>query len=508
MGWQCAHAQGRDEVLNSVSPEPEVEDSAPWSDTQEVRVSLSHPYAMRLVFSAIFLGALVIALRVIFNPTTSWPNPTGHALLEICSVLIASGIAYCLWVQYAVSAEQRILLTTVAVSGLMLGGCAHVVTFVSALGSWGAAEKAGLQYYGAWRVAAACLFIAAAGSTAVGSKPYHRRTGLRTLIGSLVLSLLLASAAIILSRYWPRIHEVSPNAAVVYQAVRWASSSILTHILPLAATVAAFMAFARRYMQDEDVFSDSITKCLLLIAIAHVAGIASTGTYDLVWWSSHVFGIAALLVLLVKLATEFGASYANAEARIEHLEAVHYISSRISHTLDLRVVMLVLVSDIANMLSARFASVMLSDETGETLSTVATHGLPESPLKSGHPQKVEGSGRPGFHSGHTARAFREKRVCTVDDVHTDVEFVPWRLLAQSDGYAISVPLVYQDVALGILDLFFDKHVPLNDERIRLFETLASAAAVAIANAQLYDTTLQAQSEGAEAASFLRLKLAS
>jgi GAF domain-containing protein len=152
--------------------------------------------------------------------------------------------------------------------------------------------------------------------------------------------------------------------------------------------------------------------------------------------------------------------------------------------------------------------VMLVDDTGETLKTVATHGLPESPLKSSESQKIEGSGRPAFYSGHTARAFREKRVCIVDDVFTDVEFVPWKVLAQCDGYAVSAPLVYQDVALGVLNLFFDAHVPLNDERIRLFETLASAAAVSVANAQLYDRALESHPSDADTANLFRLRLAS
>jgi len=146
------------------------------------------------------------------------------------------------------------------------------------------------------------------------------------------------------------------------------------------------------------------------------------------------------------------------------------------------------------MLSARFASVMLADDTGEALTTVVTHGLPEDLLSPIEPQAVEASGRPAFYSGHTARAFREKRVCVVDDVYTDIEFVPWRLLAQCDGYTVSVPLAYQEIPLGVMNLFFDRHVPLNDERIRLFQTLASSATAAIVNAQLYSKGVRGKSE--------------
>ena len=60
---------------------------------------------------------------------------------------------------------------------------------------------------------------------------------------------------------------------------------------------------------------------------------------------------------------------------------------------------------------------------------------------------------------------------------------------------MSVPLVYHDLALGVLNLFFERHVSLNDERIKLFQTLASSASVAIVNAQLYDRTLSESEEG-------------
>jgi transcriptional regulator with GAF, ATPase, and Fis domain len=266
----------------------------------------------------------------------------------------------------------------------------------------------------------------------------------------------------------------------------------------------ALITHIRGFAVKEDDLSKRLVPFLTLAVSAGAGSLASHHDFDMVWWVSHALYICGMMVLLTELGIQFGSSYSDAQSRIKHMEAVHYMSSRLTNTLDLRVVLLALVSDTASMLSAKFASVMLSDDSGQTLTTEVTYGLPESPLRQRKPQEVEGKGYPAFYSGHTARAFREKRICTVDDVFTDVEFLPWKVLARHDGYAVSVPLVYHDLALGVLSLFFEKHVALNDEKIKLFQTLASSASVAIVNAQLYDRTMQDESEEGDAPFSLRL----
>ena len=468
------------------------------------------PYVARLLIWSMFLLASVVALRVLFVPGVSWHSVVGHTFLEVCGVLIAGAVVYCLWVQYCVSTERWILLATIAFSGLMLGELAHALASTA---NSSFIQKVGSHYYGAWRITAAFLLIAAARNTARDSKQHCRRIGLQTLADSLAFSVCVTAAALVFTRSWPHVQDTFPGplATISHYASLSVASPLLIHALCLAALGAAFIVFASRHIRQEDIFSKGITNYLLLAASGQAVRLASAGSFDPALWISHVFEVAALLVLLIELAIQVGISYADAHARIEHLEAVHYMSSHLSNTLDLKVILSALVSDTAGMLSARCASVMLADDAGETLRTVATHGLPKSLLGPTEPYKVEGDGRPGFYLGHTARAFKEKRVCVVGDVYTDAEFIPWRQLAPCDGYSVSVPLIHQDAALGVLNLFFEKHVLLNDERIRLFETLASAASAAITNAQAYEKTIQAAVDASSAQSddeFQNLKAAS
>ena len=467
--------------------EHEAEDWA--GDPRAGRIGeLGRPSVTRLVIWFLILGVSIAALRMLLGPSITWQSNIGHALLEVCGVLITGGIVYCLWMQYCVSSERWILITAIAFSGLMIGELVHAVTLGAALNSTGTLQKLGFHYYLSWKLVAAGLLIISSGSTALESKHECRDKGLHVFGTAALLSFCITGSALILVRLWPRIESTLPDAFVktVYQLDPYPLISGLC----LAALGLACLKFAQRHIHQEDVFSDGIAKCLMLMTCAQAASLVSASEYDVLGWLSRLMWIGGLSVLLVRLGAEFGSSYADAHARVEHLETVHHISSRLNNTLDLGTVLRVLVSDMSDMLSARFASVMLVDEEGGSLATAVTHGLPEEPLGSNRPNKLDGKAAPGSYEGHTLRAFREKRICVVDDVHTDVEFVPWKLLARYDGYAVSVPLIYQENALGVLNLFFDKHIRLNDERLRLFQTLASAGAVAVYNAQLYGKTVR------------------
>jgi hypothetical protein len=359
-----------------------------------------------------------------------------------------------------------------------------------------------------WQSVSAYLFAIAVYQRATDARETTRKIGIRKLLETLAFTCFVIIIGRILTSHWSEIADRLPH--VIATATTWGSKQLLhpttLNLFHLFALVTALIGFTRRYSVEEDAIIGGIIKYLILATNGQFAALLSSKNFDLHWWLSHWLFTIGLLVLITRLATEFGRSYSDAHAHIDHLEAVHHVSSQLSNTLDLRVVLLTLVAEASSMLSARFAAVMLADSEGETLTTVVTHGIPEDLLAPTEPQKIEGGGRPAFYSGHTARAFREKRICVVDDVYTDVEFIPWRILAQYDGYTVSIPLIYHGLALGVLNLFFENHVPLNDERVKLFETLASAASVAIVNAQLYEKSLQTGSS--EVGELFSLRMAS
>jgi len=420
---------------------------------------------------------------------TVWPNPVADALLDFYVASLAICVTYLLSVQYCVASKRRSLLAAIAFTGLAIGKAACSLSILLAHSSPGYLRMLLNDFNEAWQIAAALLLIAAARNTTWDIKYKCRRHVQHSLFGVLGFSLLVFGLSVRLVQFSPHLQRtLSAFMAGHYQAPLLVYMHSAMSILTAGLMLTAVTIFARELVERRKPNNDGFIGCLLLLAAGQISMLLSASGYDVAYWMSHVYQLSAYCVLLAKLASEFGASYEDAHTRIEHLEAVHFIASRLNGVLDLRMILLTFVSDAAKMLSARFSAIMLADDACETLTTIATYGLRDSPFRPSEPLPVNGSGRPAFYSGHTARAVKERRICIVDDVYTDIDFVPWRLLAKYDGYTVSVPLIFHDKILGVLNMFFDRDIPSTEERTRLFQTLAASASVAIANAQLYDAT--------------------
>jgi hypothetical protein len=121
-----------------------------------------------------------------------------------------------------------------------------------------------------------------------------------------------------------------------------------------------------------------------------------------------------------------------------------------------------------------------SDSTNELVIT-AISGIDDRNVKVGRTCSLRPERRPGFHSGHTARAYASGEMQVVEGIFSDVEFLPWKMLAREDGIVVSVPLPYQGSTIGVMNLFLDGVTSITDERKRLLQVIAAAVSPAIAN---------------------------
>jgi uncharacterized membrane protein YidH (DUF202 family) len=360
----------------------------------------------------------------------------------------------------------------------------------------------GERYYLAWNVVSACILAVAIQNAEAASEQADTKPNMRVLAQYLLLMGALSIILLGLVLVWPNLLRTFTSTQAFDTNISFAGlrSERFAPALAMLAFSVALVGAVRLHTRTEDVRSNAIAKYLMLAIIGHASLLMSSAGYDSFWWFSHVLTLSALLLALIKLGGELGACYAGACARIEYLEAVHQVSTRLSRSLELDRVLMTLVEDAAEMLGARFAAIMLADDSAETLLTLATHGIvAEGEAAVYQPQQLSGAGRPGFYTGHTARAFKNRRIVTVEDVYTDVEFMPWRILAGHDGYTVSIPLIHHDTAIGVMNLFFDAGIPLNEERLRLFQTIASSGSVAIMNAQLYGSVSSTGSPALEMA---------
>ena len=85
------------------------------------------------------------------------------------------------------------------------------------------------------------------------------------------------------------------------------------------------------------------------------------------------------------------------------------------------------------------------------------------------------------------RALLEGKVIHIPDVQTDVEY-KWVEAQKLGGYrtVLAVPMLREDVAIGVLTLSRAEVRPFTDKEIELVTTFADQAAIAIENTRLFD----------------------
>ncbi|WP_436529675.1 GAF and ANTAR domain-containing protein [Actinoplanes sp. HUAS TT8] len=94
-------------------------------------------------------------------------------------------------------------------------------------------------------------------------------------------------------------------------------------------------------------------------------------------------------------------------------------------------------------------------------------------------------------SGPCLDACRERSTLLVDDVGAERRWPGWEAVAGAVGInsALSVGLPIRERVAGALNIYATSISNFDDDAIVLAETFASYAAVALANAHLYDTTV-------------------
>lgn len=92
-----------------------------------------------------------------------------------------------------------------------------------------------------------------------------------------------------------------------------------------------------------------------------------------------------------------------------------------------------------------------------------------------------------------ARAARSRQGVIVNDVQAEPDFLPNLLLPETRA-EMAVPLVAGDQVLGVLDVQAAEAGRFGDEDVKIYTTLASQVAVALANARLLQQTQKALAE--------------
>ncbi len=201
-------------------------------------------------------------------------------------------------------------------------------------------------------------------------------------------------------------------------------------------------------------------------------------------------GELRVLVALADIAASAihrSALHEETQRRLEHITSLHTIDTAISSSLDLRVTLDVLLSQVTSQLQVDGASVMLFSNAAQTLSHAAARGYQAGALTRIRLRLGEGS---------AGRAARERTTICCPDLREAVDADPRARLLAAEGFisAYSVPLVAKGQVKGILEVYHKQTLNPDQEWQEFLVTLAGQAAIAVENAELYDQLQLSNSE--------------
>lgn len=247
----------------------------------------------------------------------------------------------------------------------------------------------------------------------------------------------------------------------------------------LAVVVARSLRYVKQQSQRlESMLSSFFAACALGLVCRGLSGSYADG----LWFCSQVLPASGWLALAAGFAAESALTHKESGDRLAELEALHEVSWSLVGAGGGEEFLRAFVDLLRSKLDAEIAAVYLSDSGGKSLELAgASHAVERYPSLGTTYIIASEDRRPGFHTGHTADAFRSREPRVADDVFVDVEFVPWRTIARGDGRAISLPLMDQGNVFGVLNVYFGDRRRLARENIALLSTIAAASGPAIGN---------------------------
>ena len=204
--------------------------------------------------------------------------------------------------------------------------------------------------------------------------------------------------------------------------------------------------------------------------------------------SVHQFEKEMLISSVIRDITEVKQAEEKIQCQMQHLTVLGEITQAISSTLDLPAVLNLLLEKIDLLLPYSAVTVrLLNRETGE-LERIACRNLDEDEWKKR--QSI---------SGPFAKAtMKRKRPIFTVNMH-ETPGTPITRFFQKYGLIsnLGVPILAQGEILGLLNFYTREEHHFSDDEIEFLSTLASQAALAIHNSQLYEQTKKQADENSE-----------
>ncbi len=219
-------------------------------------------------------------------------------------------------------------------------------------------------------------------------------------------------------------------------------------------------------------------------------------THQSMWWQITGLELAGIGALLLGLGLANEQTHRQATEKMTELQSMQRVSWSLVGATNLEELTDALVRGMAENFGATAAAVYLAGDTDEELVIAATAGIDDPTVAVGKVCSMRPDRRRGFHSGHTARAFASGEIQLVTDIFSDVEFLPWRTVAQADGIVVSVPLPYRNRQIGVVALYLHGVENISDAQSDLLQSIAAAVSPSIENSRLRSALSQSTEQAA------------
>jgi GAF domain-containing protein len=184
--------------------------------------------------------------------------------------------------------------------------------------------------------------------------------------------------------------------------------------------------------------------------------------------------LLSTLASMAAVAIEKERLHEETASRLAEVSTLYTLSTQITTSLSMRSVIESIVAILRLTLDCRSCSIFLLDATGEYLQLEAGSGPSET---------WRGIARLRLGEGVSGRVISDRRAIYVPDTHQDPDFIFFNPQIRS---LLVVPLIIRNKAIGTLSID-DTRPNAFDDEMRLLSIAAAQAAVAIENAQLYES---------------------
>jgi PAS domain S-box-containing protein len=175
------------------------------------------------------------------------------------------------------------------------------------------------------------------------------------------------------------------------------------------------------------------------------------------------------------------------QRQLQRLSALHNIEMAITASLDLRITLGLLLNGVITQLSVDAADVLLLNRPIHTLEYIAGRGFRTAALRHTYLRLGQ---------SHAGRAALERCIVNVPNLPEDVGGLAQAPLLAGENFVAyyAAPLIAKGEVKGVLEIFHRAPLDPDLEWLRFLETLATQAAIAIDNTELFEGLQRSNAE--------------